>query len=154
MIAERKLQQLHRNSHHKRKGKGTSYKELTSREETMTSTSHLGLQCNDNMGAQTVLYNTTATTTGAHPVASKTTSKRKKTSWSLAFTSTTSTSRMESATSSTYHNHVYQHLQSSMVLHLLPQNGLVNFEHTSTSVSLRAHRPLGLRLRRRSSTYN
>ena len=83
-----------------------------------------------------VLSNTTTTTTGAHPVTPKTTSKRKNTSRPLAFTSTTSTSRMESATRSTYHNHVYQHLQFSMVLHLHSQNGLVNFEHTSTSVCL------------------
>ena len=82
-----------------------------------------------------MLYNTT-TTIGAHSVTLKTTSRRKKTSWPLAFTSTTSTSRMESATCSTYHNHVYRHLQSSMALHLHSQNGLVNFEHTSTSASL------------------
>ena len=62
--------------------------------------------------------------------------QRGKPSWPFAFTSTTSTSRMESATCSTYHNHIYQHLQSSMALHLHSQNGLVNFEHTSTSVSL------------------
>ena len=67
---------------------------------------------------------------------SKTTPKRRKTFWPLVLTSTTSTSRMESATCSTYHNHVYQHLQSSMVLHLHSQNGLVNCKHTSTAASL------------------
>ena len=60
----------------------------------------------------------------------------KKTSWPLAFTSMMSTSRMESATCSTYHNHVYHRPQSSTALRLPPQNGLVNFEHTSTSASL------------------
>ena len=58
---------------------------------------------------------------GANPVTSKTTSKRKKTSWPLAFTSTTSTSGMESATCLNSHNHVCQHLQSSMVQHLHSQ---------------------------------
>ena len=67
---------------------------------------------------------------------SKTTSKRRKTAWPVAFTFTMSTSRMESATCSTYHNHDFRRLQSSTVLHLHSQSGFVNFEHASTSVSL------------------
>ena len=84
-----------------------------------------------NAVTTSVLYNTTTTTTGAHPVTSKTTSD-KNTFWPLAFTSTTSTSRMDSATCSFYHNHVYQHIQSSMVQHLPFLSGFVNFELTST----------------------
>ena len=69
--------------------KGTSYKDTTSGEETTTSTSHLDSQCSDNIGALQHHYNTTTTTTGAQPVTLKTTSKRKKTSWPLAFTTST-----------------------------------------------------------------
>ena len=81
-----------------------------------------------------MLYNTTTTTTtDVHLV---TTSVRLKTSWPLVFTSMTSTSRMGHATGSTSHNHDSLHLQSSMVLHLHSQNGLVNSEPTSTSANL------------------
>ena len=54
-----------------------------------------------------------------------------KTSWPLAFTSTTSTSRMESATCSTYHNYDDLPLQSSMVL--------VLHLHSQWARELRAH---------------
>ena len=80
-----------------------------------------------------MLYNTTTTTTTSAHLA--TTSMRAKTSWPLAFTSTTSTSKMEKC----YMLNLPQTrlpLQSSMVLHLHSQSGLVNFEHNSTSVSL------------------
>ena len=52
------------------------------------------------------------------------------------FTSTTSTSRVESATCPSYHNHDHRHPQSSTVLHLRSQSGPENFGHTLTSVSL------------------
>ena len=48
MVAERQ-QQLHRYSHQRRSG--TSHKDLTPREETMTSPSHLGKQRSYNIGA-------------------------------------------------------------------------------------------------------
>ena len=85
----------------------------TSKGRTMTSTSNLlGLQ----------VYNTTSTTTTSvackHIVTWKTTLKRKNTSWPLVFTSTTSTSRTESATTcSTYLKHVYLLLPFSMEHH-------------------------------------
>ena len=58
-----------------------------------------------------------------------------ETSWPLASTSTTSTSRMEHATCSTSHNHDFLHLPSSMVHHQHSQSGHVNSGPTSTSVS-------------------
>ena len=64
-----------------------------------------------------------------------TTSMRAETSWPLASTSTTSTSKMEHATCSTSHNRDYLHLPSLMVQHLHSQSGLGNFVPTSTSAS-------------------
>ena len=87
------------------------------------------------MSQNTTTTTATTTTPVAHLVTSNTTSSRKRISWLLVFASTTSTSRMESATCSTYLNLVYRHLPSSMVQHLHSQNGLVNFEPTSTSAN-------------------
>ena len=53
MVAElRQQQQLHHYSHKRRRG----YKELTSREEATTSTSHLGKQCSYDIGALQHIY--------------------------------------------------------------------------------------------------
>ena len=60
---------------------------------------------------------------------------RTETSWPLASTSTTSTSRMEHATCSTSHNHDFLHLPSLMVHHLHSQSVHVNSGPTSTSAS-------------------
>ena len=78
-------------------------------------------------------HDTTTTRTGAHLATSKTTSMRKRTSWPLVCTFTTSTSRMENATCSINLNLVHQHRQYSVVQHPHSLNGLVNLEPTSTS---------------------
>ena len=74
--------------------KGTSHKDTTSREETMTSTSHLGLQCSDNIGALQHHYHYDWCTS----CNLEDDIKEEKTSWPLALASMTSTSRIESAT--------------------------------------------------------
>ena len=122
--AEASLQQSPREER-----KGTSHKDTTSREETATSTSHLGLQCNDNIGALQHHHHhydwcTSYNLEDNIKKDEEKQTKKKNTSW------------MESATCSASHSHVYQHLQSSMVQHLHSHSGLVNFKHTSTSVSL------------------
>ena len=82
-------------------------------------------------------------TTGAHLV---TTSVKMETSWPLAFTSTTSTSRMEHATCSTSHNHDYRHLQSLMVQHLHSQRMGSWTSSLPQHQPVWVHQPLGLRL--------
>ena len=81
-----------------------------------------------------MLYNTTTTTTTTSVHLAKT-SVRMKTSWPLASTSTTSTSRMEHATCSTSHNHDFLHLPSLTVRRQHFQSGLVNSWPTSTSAN-------------------
>ena len=82
-----------------------------------------------------VLYNTTTTTTTTSVHLLKT-SVRMGTSWPLASTSTTSTSKMEHATCSTSHNHDFLHLPSFTVHRQHSQSGHVNSGPTSTSASL------------------
>ena len=131
MVAERKLHHHHDHNRRRRKVPRTRIRNLRRRQQHQ----HQIQVCN----AITTLVphnTTTTTTTGARPVTSKVTSRRRRTSWPLVFTSTTSTSRMESATCSSYHSHIYQNLQSSMVFHLHSQNGLVNSDLASTSANL------------------
>ena len=110
--------------------KGESNKESTSREETTTSSSpHLGLQCSYNSGA---LQN------------------HNYYEWCASCDLEDDVKEEEDILATCLHlydvdikdgkcymlNLPQPRLQSSMVLHLHSQSGLVNFEHTSTSVSL------------------
>ena len=136
IVAEQKQlpQRSHHYSHQRRGGKENLIRNR--HQERRQRHHHHHYTWVRNAVTTAVLYNTTTTMTGAHPVTSETTTKTRMTSWPLPFTSTTSTSSMESATCSTYHNHDYKHLQSLMVLHVHSLHGLMNFEHTSTSVGL------------------